>query len=194
CSGVSDNDALASVPTRRSSDLTTIRRRRHAESPSWSSSRPRVRNRLRRQFKGVHSMKRALKVLGLGLIMALIAACGGGEGAGTDATTTTEAASRDVTTTTVADTTTTTAADVDDDDDDDDDTGGDFSAGSCFMANRAWVEAMERQAQMFDDDDIDYEVAIAQIHAAADTAPPEIRSDFKIFAEEVEKLYRAMAD
>src|SRR5690606_41555201 len=83
CSGVSDNDALASVPTRRSSDLTTIRRRRHAESPSWSSSRPRVRNRLRRQFKGVHSMKRALKLLGLTLVMALVAACGGGEGAGT---------------------------------------------------------------------------------------------------------------
>lgn len=139
-------------------------------------------------------MKRALKVLGLGLVMALIAACGGGGEANADATTTTAAASGDVTTTTLADTTTTTAADVDDDDGNDDDTGGDFSAGSCFMANRAWVEAMERQAQMFDDDDIDYEVAIAQIHAAADTAPSEIRSDFKIFAEEVEKLYRAMAD
>src|SRR5690606_32352461 len=82
--------------------------------------------------RGSFSMKRALKLLGLGLVMALVAACGGGGEANADATTTTAAASGDVTTTTLADTTTTTAADVDDDDDDDDDTGGDFSAGSCF--------------------------------------------------------------
>ncbi|HEX6945952.1 MAG TPA: hypothetical protein VF246_01195 [Acidimicrobiia bacterium] len=125
-------------------------------------------------------MKHAFRLLCLVVAMAVLAACGGGSAA------TTTTGPDEATTTTVDDDTTTTS---------DDGEGGTGTPDLTVCGGSdAMNEAMAGYDQALSGAEIDFEEAIAQLHAAADAAPNEIREDFQIVADELEKILLGLAE
>ena len=129
-------------------------------------------------------MKHAFRFLCLAVVMSLLAACGGGSSAGDDPTTTAPEAR--ATTTTVADTSTTGGSDSEGDD------------NGPIVPVCAGTEAMNEALEGYDDalsgEEMDFDEAISQMRAAVEAAPGEIRDDFEIVVDEVERVLTVLKE